>query len=489
MELVLTIDPNPEIPVFRRLATAMREAIISQRLQPGQKVPSAKALADSFSLSRPTVVKVYKTLISQGYLEAKTGSGTFVSKRLSQPGTQVEQRKPLIAGHVSPNGISEYAQRISNIKFVEPTLAGMPELNYGSPPWDLLPREKWRELLMKYCRLRPPDQFDSADEVFGYLPLRSAIAAFLSRSKGVQCSAEQVILFEGSHAFAHVARLLIEPGDVAVVENPGYLGMRETLHAEGARLLAVDIDEDGPRIEALQRRLVSAKLCYLTCPYQIPTGAVMSLERQREVLSWAQENCTFIVEDAFDSDYHHGMPLLPALQGQDAADKVLYIYSFWKVLFPLCSLGVLVVPRSLIPLFERAKFLTNRQFPILEHFALTELISDGHLEMHIKRTSKIYQARRQKLIYALSQQFRNRIWIPRRSGGLHTLVQFKLDVKPERILRCAQESGFPLTSTADYYTREAGLLEYLVPFASMPDGTIEEVVERFARKLLKNSLL
>lgn len=300
----------------------------------------------------------------------------------------------------------------------------------------------------------------------------------------MKCSADQVIIFEGSHAFSHIVRLLIEPGDLAVVENPGYIGARESLLAEGAQLVPGDVDNDGLMVEPLLKRAPRAKLCYVTCAHHDPTGAVMSMERRIQLLSWAQKNRTFLVEDGFDSDYNHGMAPLPALQGLDDSGRVLYIYSFWKVLSPLVSLGVLVVPKKLIPLFERAKFLSDRQFPTLEHYALAEIISDGHLDRHIKRTGKIYQMRRQKFIYALSQQFRNRIAIPKYSGGLHTLVQFNLNRKDKDILRVASLSGLPLASTAHYYMKNPHVGEFLIPFATMPEQIIETAVQRFARNML-----
>ena len=433
-------------------------------------------------MSRATVVKAYNALISQGYLEAITGSGTFVSKRLS-----IQVVEPVVSPpkeHELPAGLSEYAKRIREIKLIEPTLAGLPDLNFGAPPIDSLPREKWKDILIKYCRLKPRNLFDCANEVFGYRPLRSTIAAFLLRTKGVKCSTDQVILFEGSHAFNHVVRLLIEPGDLAVVENPGYLGARDSLLSEGAKLIAAEVDSDGLMVEPLKRGGVKAKLCYVTSPHHDPTGAIISLERRLELLEWAHANNTFIVEDGFDSDYNYGVPSPPAIQGLDDSGRVLYIYSFWKVLSPLVSLGVLVVPPRLIAPFERAKFLTDRQFPTVEHYALAEMIADGHLDLHIKKTAKIYQARRQKLIYSLSQQFRNQIHIPRASGGLHTLVQFKLTRSTEEIQRAAEQAGLPLVSTAYSYLGAPKPGEYLIPFAIMQDDLIEPAVNRFAHRLI-----
>ena len=484
MKIALSIDPNQEIPLYLRLVAAMREAIVSQYLSPGQKVPSAQELAESQSMSRATVVKAYNALISQGYLEAITGSGTFVSKSLS---LQENVEKPLInipKQKELPAGLSDYARRILDIKLVEPTMAGLPDLNFGAPPVDTLPREKWKDLLLKYCRAKPTNVFDCSNEIFGYRPLRAAIASFLNRTKGVKCSTDQVAIFEGSHAFSHIVRLLIEPGDLAVMENPGYICGRDVLTAEGARIIPGEVDSDGLMIEPLRRGGVKAKLCYITSPHHDPCGYMMPLERRLELLEWANANGTFIVEDGFDSDYNYGLQPPPAVQGLDESGRVMYTYSFWKTLSPLVSLGVLVVPPSLIAPFERAKFFNDRTFPTVDHYALTEIIADGHLDLHIKKTGKIFQARRQKLIYALSQQFRNQIQIPRASGGLHTMVQFKLQRTDAEIMVAARQAGLPLISTAYSYIKNPKQGEFLIPFSIMEDDKIENAVNRFALRLI-----
>lgn len=485
MDLALQIEANEDIPLFRRLAGAIREAILGQRLRAGEKMPSTPELADTLSISRATVVKTYKALISEGYLEAIAGSGTYVSRRLALQENPSQELETKMEPDVSLDHFSSYAKRILTVNFNEPTLAGLPDLNYGSPPIDLLPREQWREMLAKYCRIKPANQFEFASEIFGYRPLRIAISNFLSRTKGVRCTPDQVILFEGAHAFAHIARLLIEPGDVAIVENPGYLGARENLLAEGAQLVPIDVDEEGLMVEQLRKKRLKAKLCYVTCSHHDPSGATMSFERRRDLLSWAQNNCAFLVEDGFDSDYFYGGAPVPSLQGMDKNGKVFFIYTFWKVLSPLISLGVLVVPSSLIPVFERAKFLNERLFPSLEHYALTELISDGHLEQHIKRSFKIYQRRRQKLIYALTQRFRHRVSIPRYSGGLHTVIYLHANMKAESVLRAGNEAGLPIASTSYYYQGEARQDELIIPFATISEENIEPAVERFYRNLFE----
>ena len=478
MVLALRLDKNTQIPLYRRVSEALLDAIKEGRLPAGTELPSAQDLANSLDVSRDTVVKSYRELIGQGYLEAAKGSGTFVSKSVRQHSTRALLKQVTHSAVELPRElISHFGKRLMNTAVVESTSADLADLNYGSPPLEMLPSTKWRELLLKYCKLHEPGKLEYDSHVFGHLPLRQSIASYLVRAKGVSCTAEQVIVFDGSqNAFGHAARTLVDVGDTAVVENPGYVGARENLQAAGAILHAADLDHEGMLVSGLPTR---AKLCYVTPTHHDPTGVTMSAHRRRQLMHWAREHCAFIVEDAWDGDYNYGVrPPMP-LQSM-APGAVLYIYSFWKVLFPLVTIGVMVVPPRLIPLFERSKLLCERQFPMLEHLALFEFLSEGHFERHIRKTRKEYQSRRQALIYALSQRLRSGVLIPKQSAALHLHVQFRGPHDDEAILSAAQKARLPLVATSKFYAAAARHGEFLLPFASIDAEKAEDLVASFA---------
>jgi len=438
-------------------------------------------------LARATVVRSYDDLEGQGFIETVSGKGTFVSRRL--PAHVLQSKLPdFPAGAVNlepPTALlSEYAQTLIRVPFVRSTSADRPELNYGSAPLDQLPLRQWRELLIAHSRSASADTYSYVTEPFGHRPLREAIAYYLARSKAVRCSPEQVIIFPGSqHPLYHVAQILLDKGDRVVIENPGYVGARENFMARGAQMFPIDVDENGIRVEDLKRSDITCKFVYVAPTYHDPTGAAMSLERRKQLLEWAQHKGSLVVEDAFDSDYRYFGQPLPSLQSLDENGNVLYIYSMWKTLYPLSAVGVLVVPHRLISLFERVKLLAERQLPALEHLALTDFITEGHLERHMKRVRAVYAKRRQTLIHVLSLQFRSSVKVPKQSAALHLMLRLKCDLPAEQIMARARVANLPLVSTELYYAENPRPDEFLVAFASLNDDEIEGNVAAWARSL------
>jgi GntR family transcriptional regulator / MocR family aminotransferase len=477
MDFPVSLDPSDKSPLYRQLAQAMRQAIHSGRLAPGQSLPSTREMGEMLGLSRDTVVKTYEELLSQGYVETIKGAGTFVSRRpelLVPPKSEDEPNQRSAAAY-----FSEFAGRLMQIPIVGYTSGDLPGLHYGSPPIDLLPVRQWREILMHHCKMQDAERLNYATEVFGDRPLREAIAAFLRRAKGLHCSADQVIVFEGSQqGLSYITRLLVNPGDVITLENPGYVGARENFSAQGALLTFVNVDDNGANVSELKQANARCKMVYVSSLHHDPTGVVMSVDRRNELLEWARAEDVLLVEDAWDSDYRYEGKPLPAIQGLKPNDCVFYIYSFWKVLFPLITIGVLVVPKPFIPVFHLAKLITERQFPLLEHYALTDFINDGHLERHIKRTRIVYGKRRQALMYALAKYMRDRVSIGKQSAGLHTLVRFEAD--ESTVVNAAEQAGLPLVGTAPYYAYGGNRSEFLIPFASMDEPVIEQVISEFA---------
>jgi len=489
MDLPVVIDRRDKTPVWLQLSRSLRERILEGQLAAGVSMPSSRELGEMLGLSRATVVKSYTDLISQGYLDATPGGGTFVSRsvRRQEPGT--EDTGDSAADNSSPamERLSVEGQRLMQLRIARATSGDLPELNYGSPPVDMLPARQWKEIMISHCRLQNPHRLDYQPETFGDFKLRVAIAAYLGRAKALRCDPEQIIVFSGSQqALYYICRLLLDPGDSVVVEHPGYGGARNAILSRGASLLPVSVDVDGMIVSDIPSSDdEKIKLAYVTPSAHDPTGMIMSLDRRKALLEWASRTGAFIVEDAWDGDYTYVKPPLPSLQGLDRDERVLYIYSFWKVLYPLLTVGVLVLPRPLIPVFERAKMLAERQFPLLEHYALCEFIEEGFLERHIKKTRSIYERRRQALIAALSSVFRWSATIPKQSSGLHLCVRFSMQFPETELLECARAAGLPLVSTRPYYLDNAPACEFLIPFAILSDSEIAERVNGFAARIAR----
>ncbi len=489
MELVLHLEYKPSVPLFRRLSDALRKAIVDGRLSPGQRLPSVRDLSSSLRISRATVLRSLEDLHSQGYLESSPRSGAHVRRTL--PGelggirASYPDERALRSHQVAPVGLSVYGARLLENDASERATAFLyPETNYGGPPLDLAPLKQWKDLLVRHCRKRDLCEQEYILEPFGYPPLRQAVAAFLRQSRAVRCTAEQIMVFSSRQArLSILARVLLDPGDHVAVENPGFPGFRHVAAPYGAIIDPVPIDGEGISVESLRRLRPAPKLVYVTPSPHDPTGVVMSLARRKELLAWAHSTATLVLEDDFDCEYCYEGQLLPSLQGIDYGNIVIYRRCFWKVLFPVLRLGFLVIPKQLVPIMSLAKAKVERDVPLLEQLALTDFINEGHLERHILRISKVYDARRQAMVKALTRYCASFISISKASSGMHLIIWIHSTLSDEELHALAFEAGISMLTTGPYYVGQPRRGEFMISFAQHDELEIEATVKQLARLL------
>jgi GntR family transcriptional regulator/MocR family aminotransferase len=292
--------------------------------------------------------------------------------------------------------------------------------------------------------------------------------------RAVRCAPEQVIVVNGSQqALDLCVRLLLDPGDEVALEDPGYMGAHRILAAHGARLVPARIDSDGIRIGELGKK---ARLVYVTPSHQFPTGVSMSLARRLELLEWARQRGAVLIEDDYDSEYRYSGPPLPAMQGMANGAGVIYIGTFSKVMFPGLRVGYVIVPRQLVKPFTRAKWLADRNTPILDQAALAGFLSEGHLERHIRRMRRIYGRRREVLIETLHRHFGERARVFGDAAGMHLMVRFE----DPGVLARASRNNVHLARSGAYYLGEPPAGEYVFVFSRIGERTIREGVKRLA---------
>jgi GntR family transcriptional regulator/MocR family aminotransferase len=479
MDLPIIVNKSHVVPLHRQLTKALRDAIRNGSIAPKQTLPSSRELAQSLAISRRTVVRSYNDLISQGYLETTFGGGTFVHR--SPPVEDVEPKEQEQTEEVDERYLSQFTANLLRSETEMLDFGQFARLNYCAAPADLLPTKQWRQALSKYLTVTDTDELDYVVDIFGYRPLREEICRYLRRSKALNCDADQMIAFSDTFTCLDlIARTLINPGDLVVVENPGYIYARQLFEAYGAKIIPVTVDENGLVVSELAKISGRVKLIHVTPSHQDPTGVVMPVERRHALLAWANEHCDFIIEDGFDSDYFYSSAPLPSLHGLNQGAKVLYIYSFWKILYPLVAAGYLVVPTHLLDAFGQTKQHVNRFFNNIEQHALADFISEGHLERHWHKTRAIYKKRRQALMFALRQAFRDKVSFFGEGAGLHLTIRLDLPTPTEELADCAESVGLPLVSTATYFVRDPVAREYLIPFCSIPEERAMDLVVKFA---------
>ncbi len=461
MNIALRISRPLAEPVCKHLVLALKDAIESGQLQAGDQLPTTRELAFSLQIARGTVVKAYRELINRGYLAAKRGYGTVVSAN------PPEVSQPLI-NTVNIWGaepaLSNFGQRLTQMTLPGNTSFDLAELNHGCAAREFLPVKRWRELTNRYCRSTEYSKPEYVTDPFGYEPLRAEIGRFLLRTKGVRCGVDQIMTFTSTQRILDFAlSLLINAGETVAVEDPGYGGIRDNATACGARLFPVPIDQDGLIPSFLPDSDQSCQLLHTSPECQDPTGVTLSEVRKHELAEWARRTDAYIIEDAWDSAYHYGGPVNACLQSI-CPERVLYIYTPWKVLYPLTMMGFLILPKPLIPAFRRLKLITDRHSPELDALVLTDFISEGHLDKHIDSVLKIYRQRRQSIIFALKTCFREKIALFPKTSGLHLRFQLMLEADDSEILAAAKRMSVPLVSTQPYYFGAAQRGEFLMQF-------------------------
>ncbi|WP_414583366.1 PLP-dependent aminotransferase family protein [Scytonema sp. PCC 10023] len=487
MDFVITLDSNSPLPLHQQLYEELRSCILCGRLLPGKRIPSTRQLAKSLGISRTTVTQTYDQLFSEGYIETVVGSGTFVCTQLPDDllnSTPIQSTGKMVRPPVKLSKYGEYLTKTEDVP--RSTEVEMPiNFRYGRPAIDQFPIKLWRRLLSRYC-CSDLEWLDYSTDILGYKPLREAISRYLSRSRAVNCEPEQVIIVNGTQqALDLIMRLFIEPNDVIAVEDPGYLSARLIFQTRGAKLLPIAVDDSGLVVKDLANYCSEqVRLVYVTPSHQFPTGAILSLPRRLELLTWARQTGAFIIEDDYDSEYRYGDRPIPALQGLDRSDSVLYIGTFSKVLFPSLRIGYLVLPKSLVSAFARAKWLSDRHLPLLEQQVLADFIEQGHLERHIRKMRSLYDKRRQALVEALKVHFGEKATILGEKAGIHVMVRFYTPLSDEEIMQRAALLGVGMISAAPHYLKSHSQGEFIFGYGELTEEQLVESICRIAQILL-----
>ncbi len=398
-------QPTEDVTLYQALYSHMRTAILSGELKAGMKLPSTRALADELNISRNTVLNAYRQLLAEGYLQGREGSGTFVANVLPESLLTVSgHSKPKAASQRPVESarpvFSEYAkaqiavsQPPSNGKLPRPFLAEAPAL-------DVFPYKLWSRLIVRQARRIPMNTFAYQNSA-GYRPLREAIAAHITVSRQVHCTPDQVMIVPGSQGALDLAtRMLVNKGDMVWIEDPAYPGARGAFLGSGARVIPVPVDEEGLIVESGIKRAPKARLVYITPSHEFPLGVTMSISRRLALLDWARRANSYILEDDYDSEFRFAGHPLASLQGLDTAERVIYIGTFSKVLFPSIRIGYMVLPTPLIDSFLKVRRLIDIHSPILEQAVLADFIVEGHYVRHLRRMRTLYAERRNALLEA-----------------------------------------------------------------------------------------
>lgn len=498
------IELDPKKGLSRQLYQALRERVLDGRLSGGARLPASRDLAAALGISRNSVVRAYDQLYAEGFIEGRIGNGTYVVQLPQKAQAPKKLSTNLSTGFSTglPTGLStksSFLPVITSSKVIHSTAlhkvsrhsldlppSGPPRaFRVGIPAFDLFPFEVWSKLQATFWRKPDLQQLCYGDPA-GDERLRGLIAAYLRTSRGLSCSAEQILITCGAQqGISLCAQLLVELGEGVAVENPGYHAAAQAFAIAGAQVLGVPVDQEGMKCDALAG-LPTCRLAYVTPSHQYPSGVTMSLARRLELLAWAERTQGWIVEDDYDGEYRYsGAPLSP-LAALDRTGRVIYVGTFGKVAFPALRLGYLVLPHALIEPFAQRRSLDMRHSEVSTQAVMAEFMAAGHFQRHIRRMRRAALSRRNALLAHWPKGVEGVGELPDIVAGLHVTVPVSSLEREHVLLAQAHQVQVEINGLSRYWLRDsvepvdnrAGLV---LGFAGVPEADIRAALARLSK--------
>ncbi|HMM62699.1 MAG TPA: PLP-dependent aminotransferase family protein [Mesorhizobium sp.] len=484
----IAVDRSLDKSITTQVYGAIRQLITSGDLPAGRRLPSSRTLAKELDISRTTVMAVFERLTSEGLIVSRTGSGSYVSDLaeatrpsgplvVQQPGASVSTKLADIIADASPR----FFQRLSHPRTPRAFVTGLPD-------YDAFPLAVWARLTAKHWR-EPRDRIMGYSDADGHPRLRLAIAEHLRSNRGVSCEAEQIFIVNGAQqAFDLIGRVLLNPGDPVWFEDPGAIGARNSLIACGARMVPVPVDKEGISVEAGLRLAPDFRLAFATPSHQHPTGVEMSLARRAELLAAANRNGAWIIEDDYDGEFRYDGRPLPTLKSGDTGERVIYVGTFSKTMFPALRLGFYIAPRPLVPVFQRISGAFLQGVPSSIQAVLAAFIEEGHFATHLRRMRDIYAERHAAFHEAAERHLRGLLHANRSVAGFHVVGTFaRPGMEEDRVSADAGAAGL-LVSPIGRFCIERSHVEpgLVLGVSAIDERAIGKGVETLARVLEKH---
>ena len=466
------------LPLVARIQNAIRRQVISGALKKRDRLPSSRTLAGELAIARDTVEAAYQHLESEGFLTRIRGSGTFVADAGPDFVFEKPSRTTKVVRKIAIADRGELALRLGGVRDpgVRAFAAAMPDIRaFPLATWNRVASRVGRQhgtIALNYC------------DAQGYGPLREQIARYLAAHRGVRCAPDNIVVLTSSQqALTMVATLLLEPGDVVAVEDPGYPGIKSALRLAGAKLLPVGLDESGLRVDVLARLRSPLRGIYVTPSHQYPTGVTLSLERRLALIKWARSNKAWIIEDDYDSEYRYEGSPISCIQGIDTSGCVLYVGTFTKTLFPGLRLAYLVVPSHLVNAFVTARTLMDGHSAYLNQAILAEFMADGHFTAHIRRMRQLYQGRRDAFLNSFQRHLSSFAEAGAANGGFQIACQLKDRIDEAESIRIAAATGIQLPSLRDLYLGPKGKSGWVMGYVALAPQEAEVAMTKLKRAL------
>jgi len=468
-------------PLYRQLVEYLSELIATGRLSPGEQLPPTRRMASALGISRNTVAQSYDSLVAAGLADSTVGRGTFVTHR--SPGSPASEDDltsddSANSGSFAWGGLLSLRSRSFRLPPRRPSLRG-PEVKYDFRPGGVDPESIPVQALVKaYTRVTQSGLKEGANErsLLGWPVLREEIARSLV-ARGIWCSAEDVLITSGAQqALDLIARVLLDPGDSIVMEQPGYFAAAVAFKGAEANVIGVDVDDEGMRIDELERiaRSRRVKMIYTMPAVHMPTGVSLSPDRRQGLLDLADGRQIPIIEDDYDAELHLRGTSLPALKTRDSNGQVIYVGTFSKVLHPGVRLGFIVAPRPLLGVLAEARLASSMQPSFIDQAGVAELLASGSLDGHVRRIRRLYDARMNAMLEALETEFPEGTTWCKPVGGTSVWVRLPDHIDFDKAMGRAAEGCVALTGREFFYLEPTQVNGLALSFAIMEPVAIRE---------------
>ncbi|HEY3178969.1 MAG TPA: PLP-dependent aminotransferase family protein [Casimicrobiaceae bacterium] len=470
-EVSLALPARRARTLLRDLHAQLRAAILDGRLRSGLRLPTTRAFAAAYGVSRNTAIGVYDLLQSEGYLFARGKAGTYVADALPQ----AVQRKRSV--------VDADRQRLNPFwrgrSVTEPRRAPRFEFRLGVPDVAQFPFTIWRRLSARALQAQSKSPAAYA-EPQGRPALRAAIAQHVSFARAVACQVDDVVVTAGAQqAFDLLARILVTPGrGVVALEDPGYPPTRAAFAAAGAKTVAVPVDREGLIVERLPQ---NTRVVCVTPSHQFPLGVAMSARRRAGLLEFARRRGAVVIEDDYDGEFRFGGRALDALQTLDRHENVFYVGTFSKSLFPALRLGFVAAPPWARAALVAAKHFADWHCPVVEQDTLAAFIADGHLARHVRKMRRIYATRRDLLLRILQRDFRRWLEPVPATAGLHLAALAVASLDIDVLVAHARRNDVGVYALRNFYTGKSVQPGLVFGYGASNEQTIVEGLARLRR--------
>lgn len=486
---LLNIDKNHPSPVYLQIANSIIGNIQQGKLKPATALPSSRILASALHVHRNTVVAAYDELYAQSWVDVVPRKGIFVAANLPLVSSRPISKAVRMDGYPTTTYFDVDESKLAPAAFFKEITPQNLHINTGMPDTRLAPVELMVREYRRFAGHQSTHKYLKYGPEQGSLNLRTELARFLGESRGMQVTADDILITKGAQMALYLAaQVLLSKDDVVIAADPGYGGANEIFEHAGARLELVPVDEQGMDIDAVEAvcKRKKVKLLFVIPHHHQPTTVTLSSDRRMRLLELAKKYRFAIIEDDYDYDFHYSStPILP-LASADYCGSVIYIGSFCKTIAPGIRVGFMIAPRNLIIQATRLRRLIDRQGEQLLEEAVANLLKNGDIGRHLKKANKIYHERRDVLCRLLQEKLGDQVSFKIPDGGFALWLRLLNGIRPSELVDEVESMGLTITDCGDYFYRATTEQPYLrIGFASLDIKELGQAVEIIAKAMDK----